>query len=120
MNTKTDLIGARLCGLDISIRHIDGVNGGRKAVMYVEKYIEKEFSISNDADCMKVVRALGEKHCISVVSYLGDDDKPSRKWGLWGVDVEQVANNNIFDSNEEAVRAALTSLTHIYLKEGEG
>ena len=112
MNTRTreDLIGARLINQEHRL-NLDGK---------VYERAWSEFSLSNDADCMKVVRALGEKHCISVVSYLGDDDKPSRKWGLWGVDVEQVANNNIFDSHEEAVRAALTSLTHIYLKEGEG
>ena len=110
MNTKTDLIGARVCGFMETIEEpwpektlITGRKGlgGRRA-----------FSISNKADRMDVVEALAKRHGIGICG-----DGKGRCF-LW-YENEQKHVGDYADS-EEATRAALEPLANVYLKEGEG
>ena len=68
-----------------------------------------ECDLTNKADRMDVVEALGAKHGIYIEWY-------ADMWYPAGFDYQGEG----FKSHEEAVRAALESLAHIYLKEGEG
>ena len=107
MNTKTNLIGARLCGVPVEVygKSVFRSTGGGTTCGI--------FSISNKADRMDVVEALGEKHGIGITY--------SVTYYHWTF--EHVFDGwcgNLYDSHEEATRAALESLADIYLKEGEG
>ena len=107
MNTKTrtDLIGKRLCGAEIPKTKGDAI---------IIQYLLEGFSISNKADRMDVVEALGEKHGIAIVP-TGSTSLP---WCATN-DGEIGIGGGDNASYEEATRAALESLADIYLKEGE-
>ena len=115
MNTKTDLIGARLCGLDKEYE----VTAALECVSLItlkdgepHEWL-RDFSISNKADRMDVVEALGEKHGIAIVP-TGSTSLP---WCATN-DGEIGIGGGDNASHEEATRAALESLADIYLKEG--
>jgi len=141
MNTKTDLIGARLLGYPL-IEEWFVENGSTKPIKFcmegtnlrtrgtiflmlqypmaskmgVTSYWYKlgdteyqgiPFSLSNKADRMDVVEALGEKHGV----YITRSD-PNNYWATSNA-------TGLHDTYEEATRAALESLADVYLKGGE-
>ena len=126
MNTKTDLIGALMVHGESAHKRwmISKTEPKRECILYGEDDDLQEFSLSNKADRMDVVEALGEKHGICIGF-----------WGVWNVwkceDEEYDCDGDIHvdikwtllkweRTHEEAARAALKSLADIYLKEGEG
>jgi len=112
-----DLIGARLVYGDedsdtdgetagIYCPYCSGIWGRKKAW--------RQFSISNKADRMDVVEALGEKHGISV----GFFSPHGNGWIEWSRGLLSKIQTG-FDSHEEATRAALLTLKDEYAPDGK-